>query len=352
MSQPTRCTSIMLFVFLAMTMVLATSCSKSVEQRTTDVSELETETVMVKVQKVEPATFSAELVLTSDTAAFHDVTLSTQAAGKVESLLADTGSFVKSGAILAKIDSRLAKAQLDSALASYESAKASMDRQQVLFDKKLVASQNIETGVTQFKLAASQLRMAQIQYENLILKAPISGFITQKFVNEAEIVALGTPIFNLVDISKLKIVIGVSQSDLPQIRLHDPVMVRISALNLIVRGSISTIGVKANSKSKTFPVQIIVSNPGFRIKAGMIAEVTVTTKAIQNVIAIRQDYILERNGMKSVAVMEHGKAIIKSVSIGDRAGDLVRIISGLKSGEILIVENQRNVSEQQPVEVK
>jgi RND family efflux transporter MFP subunit len=101
---------------------------------------------------------------------------------------------------------------------------------------------------------------------------------------------------------------------------------------------VDKIGIKADSRTNTFEIEILVDNPDFRLKAGLTARVTIQTEVIPNAVMIPQNSVIFRESGKEVFVVdENNLAVARNVTLGRVDGSDVRILDGLNTGDKLVV---------------
>lgn len=321
-------------------------CSRQVteKQAVTD----EVVPVPVKVMEVTTTRFRTDLDIVSDIRSYRDVTLSALSGGTVEFAGPAIGDRVERGQIIARIGERLAAAQAESAEAALRLARLEFERQRELSEKGATTAQVAENARFQYETARAQYEMSLIQLENTRIKSPMDGFIAAKHIEVGEVVPPAAPVYEVVVLDQLKLTIGVAQEDLPKIDRSAPVRVQVSALGQTFNGRIESVGVRATANGQ-FPVEIVLDNPSRRIKPGMIGKVAVPVFRDNNAIALRQDYVLEKDGRKVVMIARDNRADEVDVQTGEIQNQYVRILSGVQPGDFLIIEGHGQLTEGQRI---
>ncbi|MFC1616877.1 efflux RND transporter periplasmic adaptor subunit [Candidatus Margulisiibacteriota bacterium] len=332
---------------LLISVLLVSSCTKGVSKKT---GKAEKAPISIKVLSITENPFSTKLKITSETIPYQDINLSTQAGGYVEKMNFEVGDYVKKGTVLAEINTKMAHASLNAANAAYKGARQAYLRQKRLFRKKLVSEQVYETVKTQYEQAKAQKEITEINYNNSRITAPITGFITSKQIDQNELAFPGAVIYNLVNLKKLKIIVGATQDDIPYIQKKD-IKIYIPSLERSYEGQINSISTKANVRNKTFPIEVLFDNYNQIVRAGVLAEVCIPTKSFAKAISIRYDYIIEKGPEKYVFLAKKGLAKLQLVILGERNENEVRIKSGLVAGDKLIIEGHRNIEDGQKIQV-
>lgn len=327
-----------------------TGCQK--EQNDVEKKQINNEKITpIRIITAIKSKFVSTRRVSGETIAFQDITISSQANGKVEQFNLSIGDYLKKDQIIAVIDKKMAQAQFNQALANYNLAKSTYDRQQILFDKKLISPQTFEQAKTQFDVAKASYNLAKIQIDNTQEAAPFSGIVAETFINQNELISIGRPLIRLVNIDKLKIIIELTEHDISSLSINDKVDIEIAAIKKIVKGTVHKIGVAANKRNKTFPIEIVINNAKNTIKAGMLCSVTFIKETLDNVIVVPQDIILEEESSKGVFIVEDNLAKLKTVKIGAVEGHNVAIAEGLKAGEKVVVSGHKSIVNNQKVKI-
>ena len=223
--------------------------------------------------------------------------------GYVKNMAVSEGDIVKKGQLLYEIDSKeieAAERQVDLAISQarlalqmnknqYNNVILNLARHKRLYEKKMVSKYELET----LELAAKNLKdMVQIsqeqvnqalakkeevlnQYNYLKITAPNDGVIVAKKINEGEMAIPGMPAVILTDLSRLKIVAEISETQLPFIHLGKEVEVEIPSLALKTKGKISSIIPNSNPMTHKFKIKIAFDHKGKSVYPGMYAKIVI-----------------------------------------------------------------------------
>jgi len=143
----------------------------------------------------------------------------------------------------------------------------------------------------------------------------------------------------MADMKTMRVKVHLNERDYVHLNKDDPVTVRIEAFSdRSFPGQVDKIGIKADPRTNTFEVEILIENPGILLKAGLTAHVFIRTDVIRDAIMIAQNCIIFRGDGKEVFVIEEGnKAAARKVKLGRVEGADVRIIEGLVPGDNLVI---------------
>jgi len=337
-------------ISLFVCLILLTSCSPTNESA---VQEEEKKPVPVRVMEVKNRDLPVVVAAVGRLGPNREVTLSAELGGVVESYSADIGDRVESGQTLVSIDPtdyRLAlketEANLEVAQVRLDAAKKSFERTKKLLPRKIITPDAFDKSEMDYKSSRATVArvktlvdIARERLNKTRIRAPFSGLIASRKVEIGQIVGTGQPLMALVDLDSVRVLIHLPERDYVHLDRDDPITVAIEASpESVFKGRIDRIGIKADERTNTFDVEILVDNPDLFLKAGMTARVRVTTAVIPSVIMIPQSAVLYRQNRREVFVAgPDQKAEVREIELGRSEGALVQILKGLVPGDRLVV---------------
>ncbi|MDP6730150.1 MAG: efflux RND transporter periplasmic adaptor subunit, partial [SAR324 cluster bacterium] len=116
-------------------------------------------------------------------------------------------------------------------------------------------------------------------------------------------------------------------------------------------GTVKTIGLEADSRSRTFPVEIMVDNQKRELRPGMLARVTFSKKISDEQIVVPRHTILERDNGRVVFLVDQDKAVKRMISTGQSLQDRVQVMEGLNVGDLLVVEGHTKLTDGEPIRI-
>ena len=314
--------------------------------------------VSVKVVKLEPGELRVivNATTTSTIKSEFEVTLAAQRTGRVVSLPVREGDRVKEGQLIARLDLTEEQVQSESALvqsrATYEEAKKNLERMQDLFDKGMIAQQDLDASRRAFDVAQSQFGAARddakVRRDYSVVRAPFSGVVSKKYTEVGELLLPGKQIVTLVNPDRISVLATIDEVDVGRLRLGQRVAITIDAFpddkydGVIKR--ISPIVSGGKLETRTADVWIYFSKDQTKIKPGMSADIEVLVSILASVLSVPSQAVIERDGKKQVYVAE-GKNIrtgskaavkLKPIDIGETNWSFTEITKGLSDGEYVI----------------
>ncbi len=309
----------------------------------------------VTVQKAEKKDLSTSFSLTGTIVANNDVNILSETSGRVLKIFFDAGDYKPAGAVLAQVDDELKSAALTSAEANYEKSKKDFERIQNLYQQKSATEAQLDAAKLGYATAESQFIVARRQFEDTKIKTPIAGYITMRNIDVGSMVQ-GAPqptlIANMVDISKLKVKLNVSEMYAFAIKKGDAVNITTDVYpGVTFTGRIESISSKSD-EAHTFPVEITLANQSAHpLKAGIFARVDFNVSKQANYIVIPREAVVGSVKVPQVFVVENGIVKLRNITVGGEAGTLVQVLNGLNEGETVVVNGQNNLVDNLKVEI-
>jgi HlyD family secretion protein len=223
-------------------------------------------------------------LVASGTIEATEVTVSSRVVGRVVEINVNEGDQVKENARIAEIDAAQLKEMLKSAQSRYQVANDDLARMKKLYADKMVSSQQYEAALSNLQVVEAALATAQIQYNDAIVTAPISGVVLVKAIEKGELASVGTPIVTMADLSKINLMVYLAERDVGKVNLGEEVLVSVDSFpGQGFQGRVVFISEKAEFTPKSiqtrdervtqvFGIKIEIPNPDLKLKPGMPAD--------------------------------------------------------------------------------
>lgn len=345
-----------LFLFLAVLLwagLATTGCNDNEGLATTENNSNQAPLIPVSIIDVKPAPMRDVILLPGTTEAWQDVQVSADTAGRIEWVGPREGERVNKGDLLVKIDVSALKAALDHAEAQFKLAEDLYQRRRRLFERKIIAKEELDQSETQRTLAATDYEQIKVKYEHGFPRSPISGVINYLYVDAGEFIDTGKPLADIVNIDRIKINVQVPELDIRFVRKGQTTPLKIDAFpEKELTGVVNFVAFKADPATKTFLVRTVIDNPAGDIRPGMIARVVFVRRLIPDALVAPLFALVDKGGERLVFIEKDGVAHARTVSIGVIEDDRVQITSGLSPGDHLIVKGQTEVEDGMKVSVK
>ena len=297
-------------------------------------------TVQVLREKIVQDSFT----VTGSLEPWKEVLLSAETSGKIECQEVEAGDRVEAGQELLKIDRASAEIRLKQARARYNLSLLELERMQQLQKGGLGTSQRMDQVQLDRDLAHADMQAREVEFRSSVVIAPFDGVVDDIYKEQEEFVSVGTPLLRLIQVHKVKMLVGIADQDILYFSVGDPVNVRVDAYkDRVFSGKIERIAGRADMSTHTFETEIELDNPERELKPGMIARATLVRTNYPNSITVPIFSIIREKNTSYVFVEEEGTAQMRSVTVGFYQGNFAQIMEGLEVGEHLIVAGHRNL---------
>lgn len=296
-------------------------------------------------QSVEYKTVNGSFVADGSFSAEKEVSISSEVAGKVIAVRTETGNTVRSGQVLAILDHSVLSTQLQQAKSVLQKRMKDLIRNEALVKTDGATELQVEDSKLAVTDARTALENIQNEYNNTFIKAPFDGTITKRYIEKGSYLSQGSQLFDLNQISSLKLVVKVTGDRISLIRKGQSVSVTVDNLPAkTVNGTISAINDKAGL-SKLYDVEITVGTTlNGQIKPGMFGKVTFGSKEQSKSLIIPRAAIPGSIKDAEVYIIQGETAILRKIKVMPLDEKEIIVTSGLKAGDVIAVSGQINLT--------
>jgi membrane fusion protein (multidrug efflux system) len=301
---------------------------------------------------LQPTAIHDRINLPGSIEAWTTLSLLSKLNGTVEEVLVREGQKVSKGDILARIDAEDYRIAVERARAAYNLARAEYDRDKAIFAKGVIPVAELETNKTGMETAKADLDNAELQLSRCIITAPMNGIVSKIDAKVGLQLAVGDPLAEILEIDRLKAVVGIPESDVPAVRGLDSVDIKLQALgDRTITGKVHFLSSSPETVARLFRLELAIDNPSGEILPGMFIRADVVKKTVPDAVVIPFYSVISRNNEQYVFIEKNGAVEKKSVKLGIMEKWLVQVTQGLKAGDSLLVEGHRDVEDKQKVKV-
>lgn len=178
-------------------------------------------------------------------------------------------------------------------------------------------------------------------YETSPIRAPVAGTITSFPVSVGSMVAPSMSIAKISSTSNLEVSISVAERFVSRIEVGQPALLTFDAYpGEVFTAKVAEVNPVLDTTSRSMGVKLVLDPPDKRIKIGMYCRVKLITESKTGVVAIPRAAVLSRSGQDNVFVVNGGAVELRPVSLGITVDDKVEVVSGLVSGNEIVVSGQ------------
>jgi RND family efflux transporter MFP subunit len=260
--------------------------------------------------------------------------------GRVVYLSVQEGDHAAAGKLLMRIDNGEIIAQTVQARAAYNNAKLQYDRIKSLFDAKASTRMEMDQADLGLETARAGLTAAKAMESYTIITAPISGQIVEKRINLGEMALPGQPLIRIEDNKNLRLEVTLKEQDILSIQPGNPVKVLIDAMpGTEINGRVSQVVQASDVRTHSFIVKIDIPAHNGLI-TGMYGKACFPIGR-HDAILVPKSALVEMSGISGAyLVSAQGNAVFQMIQTGEEHGDLVEVITGLRSGDTVVTDNR------------
>jgi multidrug efflux pump subunit AcrA (membrane-fusion protein) len=352
----------------------------------------------VSVEAVRQEQLRRSLDVVGTLAAEDQVTIASQADGAVSRVLVDLGDRVKAGQLLVELDREKLgynlenqKAALARALAKYgatepgrlptieqtpdvqkaaaelsqakqadqraaelnkrqlipkqtlDDAEATLGAKQAAYDSALQNAKNLAADID---ASNAMVKLADRQVRDASIRAPFDGYVQKRLVSLGEFVKSQTPVMTIVRMDTLKAIGEIPERMAPWIQVGQTVDVKVDAFpDKPIAGKVSRISPAVNTPTRAFSFEALVPNADGLLKPGTFARVHVTTALVEPVLTIPYAAMQYRYGVYRVFTVNGDRLVVHELKTGDRVGDRMEILEGIKVGDRVALTDVDNLAD-------
>lgn len=262
--------------------------------------------------------------------------------GKLASFNIEIGSHVTKGQLIGKIDSRQREIGIKSSDATIKKLEADIQRTKDLIEGDAAPATAINDLNYNLETTKIQKENMQQQIADNNIYAPISGIVVQKNANAGEFANPGTPLASIMDVSVLKAIVYVSETNVYDLKLGQPAQITSSIFpGKLTKGIVKYIAPKGD-ENHNYRVEVEIPNSGY--KAGTYVNVKFSFKKPAEALQIPKIALVEGVKNPFVYVVNGNSIAVRKLELGEEVGQNIVVKSGLTPGEKVITSGQINLT--------
>jgi RND family efflux transporter MFP subunit len=345
----------------------------------------------VKTVKVAEMPIGETVTVNGNLAAYDQTTVSVKVPGRLQTINIDLGSVVRKGQVVAQLeqeDYKLRVQQAEAALAQararlglspdgaddrvksedtgtvrqakavLDDAKLKRDRAQRLVEQGITPRAEFDTVDSDYKVALSryqdaleeirnrqgvlaqrrtELALAKQQLDDTVVYAPLDGVVQEKKASAGEYLAAGAPVVSVVRIDPLRLRVDVPERESHSVRMGQSVRVTMEGDADTYLGYIKRLSPTISEQNRVLSVEADVRNNG-RLRPGAFVKAEIVTNQTNTAVTVPPNALVTFAGIDKVIVVENGKTIEKSVTVGRRGDNWLEIKSGVNVGDAVVID--------------
>lgn len=266
---------------------------------------------------------------------------------RIERIFVEVGDRVRKGQKLVQMDGTTLK-----------QTKAQLDNLRMEFNRVDELYKVGGTSKSEWDAKKMSLEVMQTSYRNLVqnvcLVSPINGVVTARNYDSGDMFGGGIPVLTVEQIAPVKLIINVSEDSFTKIKKGMEAKVKLDVYgDEEFVGRVSLIHPTVDNTTRTFPIEITLSNKDQRVRPGMFARVTLNYGTMEHVVVPDCAVVKQiGSGDKYVYVYQNGKVSYNKVTLGRRMGAEYELVSGVPNNSQVVVAGQAKLANGASVKVE
>lgn len=312
------------------------------------------ELAQADVATVSVSRLSRSLPVSGSLSPLVQTTVKSKVAGDVLELTVREGQAVKQGEVLARIDTRYLKATLDTQQAALEKARADLalaklnrDNSEAMLKEHFISQNAYDSAASTYaadlantRAAEAQVALAQLSWNDAVVRAPFSGTVVSRLVQPGERVDIEGGIVSLVDLSQMEFRALAPASEIPGVKVGQLAHFKVGGFgDRLFEGRVERINPMTEQGSRSITIYLSVPNPDGVLRGGMFGQGVLVLDKTEPAPAIPVAAVRSEAGLPYVLVFADGKIHKRPVTLGLSSEDLgsVEVREGLKPDEQVLL---------------
>jgi len=302
--------------------------------------------IPVTITSVREEVQEAGLVKTGMLAPFKEAKVLSVSSGNVVRLLFNLGDNVRQGQTLALVDTRLLELDLQKSASNVSKLERDLRTYTDLLEGNAATLEKVNDIRQDYNNALNQVEQIRRQIADGTIKAPTSGIIGSKAVEEGMFVGTGAEIASVINLSQLKVQVNVTEAEVYQITPGQKIKLTTNVYpGRVFSGKVTFISPQAN-EAYNYLVEITAANDEDAfLRSGTFVYADFSRKTVQKVLLIPREALIESTQNASVYAVQNGKAVLCSIKVAAAFGSNIQVIGGLEAGDQVITSGQINLKD-------
>lgn len=285
-------------------------------------------------------------VYSSTVEAFAVNNIAPQTGGRIDNIKVDVGDFVSKGQILAIMDA----AQLDQTRMKLQNDSTELGRLNSLYRQGGVSKSDYDAAEMAYNVSK---RAYDNLLENTLLRSPLNGVVSARNYDKGDMYS-GQPIYVVEQITPVKLLVGISETDYTKVKKGDKVKITADALpGQEFTGTVNKIYPTIDPKTHTFTTEIIVPNGDKALRPGMFARVSVEFGVNHSVVIPDVAVVKQQGSSVRIVYVVQPDSTVKStvVTLGRHFGTSYEVLNGLNEGDQVAAKGSTSLRDGDKVKV-
>jgi RND family efflux transporter MFP subunit len=309
-------------------------------------------TIPVKVAVAAEKLLEISIQKTGNLAPFKEAKVLATASGTLLQLRCNLGDHVSEGQVLAVTDTRLIQLDLQKSESNVAKLKNDLQTYTELLEGKAATQEKVNEVKQNYTDAMNQSAQLRKQIADAAIKAPTSGIIAAKQVEQGMFVNAGAEIATIVNLSQAKVQVYLTEKEVYQVNQGQPVKITTDVYpGKLFMGTVQFISPQADA-THSYMVEIIIHQADKAVlRSGTFVYADFTKKTTQRMIMIPREALTESIKNASVYVEANGRVYLKPIKTGREMNGLIEVTEGLQAGDSVVISGQINLTDSTAVSI-
>jgi membrane fusion protein (multidrug efflux system) len=320
--------------------------------------------VEVRVHTLQSETWQGTINAFGVIEALEEVNVASEVSGTVATVQVNEGDRVQAGQVLLTLDARKRELALQQVQQQVERTRSALSEARLKRDRRLDLARSesvsreiidsarlaVDAAEAAYQQARAALALAERELADTQILSPTDGLVDIKAVEVGEPVQAGASLVTLQADASLRVHTWVSEADIAAVRAGSAASVRSSGLpGQVFAARVEWVGVNADPATGNFPVKLILTDPGQRLRPGMTANVTIEGVSVPDALLLPEEALVDRDRRRVVFVVEDGVARLREPLLAAGFSNRLQIIDGLSPGDQVVTQGQARLLDGTPV---
>lgn len=286
------------------------------------------------------------MIKTGSLIPFKEVKVLAMSTGKVQRLLFSLGDHVREGQVLATVDNHILQLDLQKSESNVAKLRQDLQTYTELYQGNAATKEKLNEIRQNYQDASNQSQQLRKRITDATIKAPTSGVIGSKAIEEGVYVTEGAELATIVNLSQLKVKVNVTETEVYNITQGQKVKLTTDIYpGKSFEGSITYISPQAD-QTHSYQVEVAAKNDSNSpLRSGTFVYADFSKKHIDKIIFIPREALIESTRDAQVYVIKNNKAVLRKITTGTIYGKTIEVRSGLAKGEQVVSSGQINLKD-------
>jgi membrane fusion protein (multidrug efflux system) len=284
----------------------------------------------------------------------REATITSETQGRIIQDNVVLGQVVSQDTVLVAVDSEIAQISLNQAESQYANARLDYQSAQTLFNSGSISRADLNRSQASLNGALAAYQRALKAFEDTRIRAPFAGYISQKDpgIGEGNYLSPGRPVARVVDLSTLKMILSVGESDVSFLEPGYPAQVVVPSIKKTFQGSVTEVAAGSDPSTGSFQFNVEFANPETNgIRSGLSARAIIQVNGQKQQLILPSFAQIGRGEGAFVYRLEDGRAVKTPIRVLSKRANRMVVESDLGPGDVVITSGLTSLGDGRRVEV-